>query len=176
MEMCKSILLITCKPLRSPAAPSPSLTSRLTLILAELSWAVNHLTLSHSCMHMNTWRLLRSDRNVSASLLMLKHTSCLCWFWLIRLIAHTLAPWAAVTHVSPTALTFVVNRLRFWIQRVRISWTWSLPQEFWPRDTFSCDTSALCVVPSLFLLWRHQWLEQPDNNCWRMGSSEFHSR
>jgi hypothetical protein len=35
--------------------------------------------------------------------------------------------------------------------RVRISWTWSLPQEFWPRDTSSCDTH-LCLVCDTFSL------------------------
>lgn len=126
---------------------------------------------------MNTCFLLMPDRNVSASPLMLKHTSCLCWFWSDWL--RTPWPWAVVTHVSPTALTFVVNRLRFG-SSVSAWVGYGLCHKNSGRviPPLVIHTSALCVIPSLFriLLWRHQWLEQRNNNCWRMGSSEFHSR
>ena len=126
---------------------------------------------------MNTGLLLMSDRNISASPLMLNTH----FLPLLILINQTDCAHPGTVSCSDTCISdcrdIRFKQTSFWIQRVRISWTWSLPQEFWPRDTSSCDTSALCVIPSLFriLLWRHQWLEQRNNNCWRMGSSEFHS-
>lgn len=68
-------------------------------------------------------------------------------------------------------LDICCKQTSFWIQRVRMSWIWSLPQEFWPRDTFSCDTSALCVIPSLSSVTTSMVLQILKRTGWQWCSS-----
>jgi hypothetical protein len=106
--------------------PSPLPSPSLVLILAELSCvreSLNTLAFMPACMssldffsrltaplaHRFTWWIPLSGSADSDQ------------------IAHKLAPCTAATHVSLTALTFVVNRLHIWIQRVHIGRLRSVP-------------------------------------------------